>query len=458
MRAFLIMALATLCWGTAQAADHALIMGIGNYQRPSANLPGIDRDVQLAENIARSIGVPAANIHRLLDDQVTVAGLAAALGRLEAGIAPGDRVFLYYSGHGSQVRGSGTQKCVEGMFLHDMRLYPDHELEPALQRLGRKASQLVMFNDSCFSGGAASTRSTRGLEQAVPKFYKGDGESGYTCGQAVNMRRALRGLADEAGQKGSNVIYIAAAREDQVAFATTSGSAATRAWERCLSEPAADSNGSGALDAKELQRCAQQFLNDWGFDQSITVEGNERLPLSLAAMPEQPQAGVSEPAQRSAATLEDIRQAASPAIRVELQAQQRLVIGQDPLDIQVRSNRDGYLYLLHVGSDGKTFNLLFPNQLDGENFLHAGQVLSLPRAHWRVRAAGPVGASQLMAIVSDQPRDFLALNHQEGPFRSAPLDSRLQRNLRVEATGIGSSGSSGLYGASAVLSISEVSH
>lgn len=175
-------------------------------------------------------------------------------------------------------------------------------------------------------------------------------------------------------------------------------------------------------------------------------------------MPEQPQAGVSEPAQRSAATLEDIRQAASPAIRVELQAQQRLVIGQDPLDIQVRSNRDGYLYLLHVGSDGKTFNLLFPNQLDGENFLHAGQVLSLPRAHWRVRAAGPVGASQLMAIVSDQPRDFLALNHQEGPFRSAPLDSRLQRNLRVEATGIGSSGSSGLYGASAVLSISEVSH
>lgn len=440
---------------TAQAADYALLMGVGNYQRPHANLPGIDQDLILARRIALSLGVPEAQIREMRDSQVTLQGMKDALQQLDDRVSTGDRVFIYYTGHGSQRRGTQPQPCMEGMFVHDMRFYADEELEKVLKNLSRKVGQLIMFNDSCFSGGAASTGRTRSMSAAVPKFYKEEVDSTYVCGRAVNMRRNLRSVLDQAGAVGSNVVYVAASRVDQVAFATPQGSVATLAWAQCLGDEKADSNGSGSLDVKELRRCAQHYIDQLGLEQSIAIEGNPDLPLSFAA------ASAMEPtpeeaAQRSAATLEDIRQAASPAIQVVLQANPILRINQDPLDLRVRSNRDGYLYVLQVGSDGQTFNLLFPNQLDQHNRIQADQTLQLPRAHWRIRAGGPPGQSHVLAIVAEQPRDFLAGADASGPFRSAALAVRVQRTLRIEASGLANAPSPGHYGASAVLAISEV--
>ena len=465
-RALLGLALAAAAPSCALAADHALIMGIGVYQQPNANLPGIDKDVRIARRIAQSIGVPAQNIRELSDGQVTRDGVNAALRQLESTVQPGDRVFIYYSGHGAQERGSGgAEKCTEGMFVHDMKMYPDGELEATLGRIAAKAAQLVMFNDSCFSGGAASKSATRSIPGAVPKFFKSVADRpDYTCGQAVNMKNTVRNLVVSAADRGNNFVYVAAAADDEVAMATSNGSAATVAWEACLRNPAADRNGSGALDAAELQACAQREVDRMGHRQTLTTIGNANLPISFAVAGAPP-ATSTEAAQRSAATLEDIRQAASPAIRVELQARRQLVINQDPLDITVRTNRSGYLYLLHVGSDGRTFNLLFPNDLDQNNYIQSGQAVQLPRPHWRVRAGGPVGESHVMAIVSDTKRDFQALGAKEGPFKSAAFGPGLQRNLRVEATGVGASplpaGSNGLtsnavFGASPVVSVREV--
>lgn len=447
------------------AADHALIMGIGVYQQSQANLPGIDKDMQIARRIAQSIGVPAQNIRELSDGQVTREGVHASLRQMEAQVQPGDRVFIYYSGHGAQEQGrSGGEKCVEGMFVHDMKMYPDGELEASLGRLAGKAAQLIMFNDSCFSGGAASKAPTRAIGGAVPKFFKAVADRpDYTCGQAVNMKNTVRNLVVSASTQGNNFVYIAAAADDEVAMATPNGSAATLAWDMCLRNAAADRNASGALDAAELQACAQREVERMGHRQTLTAIGNRQLPISFAAA-SPPPASPTEASQRSAATLEDIRQAASPAIRVELQTRRQLVINQDPLDISVRTNRSGYLYLLHVGSDGRTFNLLFPNDLDQNNYIQAGQALQLPRPHWRVRAGGPAGDSHVMAIVSDTKRDFLSLGSKEGPFKSASFGSGLQRNLRIEATGVGASAAAfqgqapgqGLFGASPVVSVREV--
>jgi hypothetical protein len=457
MRALLLaaaMAAATPTW--VRAADHALIMGIGVYQEPGANLPGIDKDVQIARRIAQSIGVPSQNIRQLSDREVTREGVHAALRQIEQQVQTGDRVFIYYSGHGAQEPGSGSARCTEGMFVHDMQMLPDADLEAALGRIAARTSQLIMFNDSCFSGGAANKATTRAVG-AVPKFFKAVADRpGYTCGEAVNAKNGVRNLIVSAASGGNNFVYIAAAADDEVAMATANGSAATVAWEACLRNPAADLNASGALDADELLACAQQEVNRMGFRQTVTSLGNRNLPISFAAAGSPP-SNDTEASQRSAATLEDIRQAASPAIRVELQTRRQLVINQDPLDITVRSNRSGYLYLLHVGSDGRTFNLLFPNDLDQNHYIQAGATVQLPRPHWRVRAGGPVGESHVMAIVTESKRDFPPLANKEGPFKSAGFGSGLQRTLRVEATGVGTSPGLGAYGASPVVSVREVS-
>ena len=80
-----------------------------------------------------------------------------------------------------------------------------------------------MFNDSCFSGGAANKATTRSVG-AVPKFFKAVADRpNYTCGQAVNMKSGVRNLIASAASGGNNFIYLAASADDEVAMATRNG-------------------------------------------------------------------------------------------------------------------------------------------------------------------------------------------------------------------------------------------
>jgi len=78
----------------------------------------------------------------------------------------------------------------------------------------------------------------------------------------------------------------------------------------------------------------------------------------------------------------------------------------------VRSERDGYLYVLLLGTDPSHFYLLFPNAFDDDNRIRGGMDLTLPRrppgrGAWELAAAGdPPGTNRFIAIVTDQPRDF----------------------------------------------------
>lgn len=83
----------------------------------------------------------------------------------------------------------------------------------------------------------------------------------------------------------------------------------------------------------------------------------------------------------------------------------RVKIGQDSLGFRVVSSSDGYLYLLMVGTDGH-FYRLFPNEIDGENGVQAGEEMVLPRNGWRMVAGGPPGTNHFIVIVSDRPRVY----------------------------------------------------
>lgn len=94
-----------------------------------------------------------------------------------------------------------------------------------------------------------------------------------------------------------------------------------------------------------------------------------------------------------------------------------LVIGQDALEFKVRSDRAGYVYAALAGSDGKALYMLYPNDLDQNNRIEAGQTLSLPASNWRIRASGPAGTDHLLVMVADAPRDLTPLAGQKaGPF------------------------------------------
>lgn len=96
-------------------------------------------------------------------------------------------------------------------------------------------------------------------------------------------------------------------------------------------------------------------------------------------------------------------------------------IGKDRLAFEVRSKREGFVYVFLLSSGGEMF-LLFPNLLDKYNKITAGGALSLPRASWPMDAGGPAGTDQFAVLVSEHERDFSAAGVQnDGVFPVFPL-------------------------------------
>lgn len=305
----------------AHAAAHALILTIDYGNTPHA-LSGIDADKDLAVAMAQRMGIPNRNIILRRNGSLDLAGMKRAFATLEARVAPGDAVFIYYSGHGRQgdkLRpAKGENKCTESLVTSDLRSYPDYQLEAVLNRLAQKARTVLMLNDSCFSGGQAtrplgsSSASTAQIKTILPKAEAanlasaavgsmGANAPGYDCGTAINPLR-LKGFFERmwntltpASASTPNrprtkhlgyrarLLYLAASSDNEYSFATPNGSRATLAWSACLQQ---NPNQSG----NDFLRCAQDRLNGNGPDaspedqpQTINLLGDGSLLMNLAA-------------------------------------------------------------------------------------------------------------------------------------------------------------------------------
>lgn len=422
-----------------RSSAHALILAIGNYGGGIPPLPGVARDVDSAALMARALGVPEANTTVLRDGALTLAGMRAAFDGLEARVMPNDEVFLYYSGHGTRLESADGRaaRCAEALVTADAQAFMDDELRDRLQRLAAKARRLVVFLDACHAGGAT----TRAVSGGNPggnlsgKFWAKSGAD--TCERPSNA--LTRGLqAARPGEGKLNFIHIAAARDDEVALDDSQrGGLATLAWLDCLSGAARDGDGSAGLSVAELAACAQPRIERQAAGNSrfaahhLTLTGNGAMVLTAPA--EAPAAdAMPAPAATEAsavAALADIHANRDDRRLVKLVADKPAYrIKRDRVRFSLTSSHEGYVYLLMVGSDGKSFDLLFPNGKDDRNHILAGETWQLPRPGWAIRAGGPAGRDHLLAVVSDNPRDFAALGMKPaGPFSilaTSPMSAR----------------------------------
>jgi len=98
-----------------------------------------------------------------------------------------------------------------------------------------------------------------------------------------------------------------------------------------------------------------------------------------------------------------------------------VMIDRDRISLRFRAERDGYLYLLLLDTEGKLF-LLFPNGIDGANHYQARQEARLPRTGWSMVATAPAGTNRVLAILSETPRNFGPAGlDASGEFREIPL-------------------------------------
>ena len=481
-----VLACSCLLAATAQAQStptvrntrHALVIGIGEYLDPAVPaLRGIPHDMVSAQRMAAAMAIPAGNIRVLRDQDATADRIRAEITALNARVADGDRVFVYYSGHGTrtfdeQVKQDG---CTEGLLATDGQVLTNVEMGQRLAPLAKRTDKMLVFYDACFSGGVAGapfrTRSLNiGGAVITPKFTRAGAPS--VCSQPSNFRtRSLALVMQQEQALPQNVVHVAASRPDEVSFdSSTQGGFATAGWRDCLLGQAKDLDGSGAITVDEVTRCAQAKVTaglagqPGILGQQMTVVGNGNfVPAWMGAAFAVPAVAVGAASTLPAAAVAAVAPVLGPAVAAapapapapvlsaapapallplpsaqpsrvatpaevlnELHQQrdgsrrvvatvrkQRLKIGSDALELDITPARDGHLYIALAGSDGKSLYLLYPNDLATDNRVKAGQRISLPGPGWDVVAAGPAGIETLLVMVADAPRDLQGLAQEK---------------------------------------------
>jgi hypothetical protein len=145
-------------------------------------------------------------------------------------------------------------------------------------------------------------------------------------------------------------------------------------------------------------------------------------------------------------------------------AQAKVRIGRDRLRFRVSSSKSGYVYVMMLGTDREHFYLLFPNDIDRKNQIASGGEIDLPRPGWAMVAGGPPGTNHLIAVVTENPRDFAEAGLVKvGHFAAFPLEMGQGKALSETQSPFlgkvvcsdGSSNCASAYGA-AVFTIEEV--
>ena len=303
----------------AAAEDRALFVGVGAYQNGINPLPGIDMDVENMKVVARKLGFTDAQMKTLMDKDATHDAIHKSIvAWLTDGVSAKDRVFFYYSGHGTRVRdqdGDEADGFDEAIVPVDTRrgengpenLMLDDELGPLLAAI--PAGRVYAFIDACHSG--TLTRSMGG--DLVGKFVKLDD------GFADDDPRVGKALEDGAVADGevskstsTHLVMVTAANEKQQAQATRGGSLFTLGVLDAVDKAQA---GHRPLTANEIQETSAKYIADdltkRGRPQLIhtpTVDGNPDLasadvfkavavaPTPTAARPATTSAPASAPA------------------------------------------------------------------------------------------------------------------------------------------------------------------
>jgi Caspase domain/Domain of unknown function (DUF4384) len=447
LRDFLILA---AIWVTAAHADgnyappqlsnHALIITVSEYQK--SPLPGVLTDRKLGIELAQRLGVPPENIVQLSEQQVTRDGLKQAFADMNQTIMPGDKLYVYFSGHGARFFSKATGQCTESLVMQDMHVVTNTEFAGMIRPLSAKTDKTIVMLDSCHSGGVAAAAGSRSLASQFRPKYSPEASSPQ-CSLAVNLGSYSFNRGLDLHTTDHNMVILAAARNNEVAWDTSKGGAMTYNFEQCLAGGATDSDHSGSLSMQELTDCVQARLNktqEVSALQHPTLAGNTGLVPVLSDSGAGANAATAVPGSSTAPSVPNVP-SSPPSAGIDTLASMNDIFGQRDdrwevsaklqtptlkiganLNLTVHSQREGFVYLFYRGTQPDSFYLLFPNQLDAANAIKANQDLQLPRQDWNVTALGPKGTDHLMVMVTETPRDFSTLAlpaeyvSKSGPF------------------------------------------
>jgi hypothetical protein len=284
----------------ARPTSHALLIGIGKYSPPSGaalppagpghksdsrfaqgatwpDLHGPSTDVDAMQELLK-VKYGFTDIRELKDDQATAKGIRDAISQVIADTQKGDRVVIYYSGHGSQRLDSTTTKdnhrdqtIVPADAWKGVKDIRDKELAILFDQIVYdKQAHLTAIFDSCNSGTMA-----RGVTESVARWLPYDDDDVAKEPGAIT-EADLKGRIPQQG----DAIILAAAGPTQSAVEakypedSKVHGAFTRALIRVLQQ------NSQALSAVDVVSAVSSMLHADPLDfQQPSVEGQGQESL-----------------------------------------------------------------------------------------------------------------------------------------------------------------------------------
>lgn len=372
--------------GTSHARKRALLIGVGTYEN-GVLLPGVDKDIQNMCEALQIMGFKENDIQILSDKEATLGNIKFFIHNwLINGILPEDRVLLYFSGHGSQVKdlnGDEADGVDEVLLPYDATVkngslenaFVDDDFRTTIEKI--PSNEIFVLLDACHSGTATRTVSDKDGGY-VSKFfyYEGMPEKG---GDFLSGEDAF----------DDTCIALSACRDHEEALSNAKGSLLTRSILNTLHE--ADFYGK-SVSMNQLKEKGDAFisgkLSKTTKRQHPQISGAKHLAeLNLV------------PGKQVESLRYRIEKAAgNPAFEIEMDVKSRYRLNEE-FHLSVKAPKDGYLNILNMDASFKDAVILFPNKLHPENKIKKGEVLKIPESSaFTLYAKPPVGKNMIVAF------------------------------------------------------------
>ena len=403
-----VAALALLVVNPVLAGSKALLIGVGKYDLPNNDLPGIDLDIENMKHVSKIMGFAPNEVKVLFDDQATYAGVKAALATwLRDGVGPDDKVLIYFSGHGTRVpdpRPNASSPIDDALVMHDVKtarvnghatltnVLLGYEFGEALAQIPSK--HILVLVDACHSGTA-----TRTLSLGNHRLGEGKGAVKYFHWDGAPTGTATRGLHIKSGKE--NYAAVSAARDDEFAIATEHGGLFTLAVLDTIDEA---SRSAKRPTVSDLQAATTVYIEKHTDEQSRhhpVADGNKQLidsPLPLV-----PLRNGNGP---TWVALEALAKKGEPLV-VKAGASE-LKLG-DEIVLSAVVPRSGFLNVVAIDSQDRA-TVLYPNQFSPSNDVVASTFqFPTPSMAFVLRATEPVGPTLVVAFLTDKKVNLLDL-------------------------------------------------
>lgn len=441
---------AWLAPGLAAAADKALLIGVGEYADPRHDLPGIDIDLRIMHGVARQMGYAEENIRQLRHAQVTAESVTRAMREwLGRGVEADDRVLIYYSGHGSQVRdrdGDERDGYDEVLSLYNLAVgaadmvgvLRDDDFAALLAEIPSRRVTVVV--DACCSGTAVRSHTLT--------------RSAYGGTEFVVKSRGCRSTADAAGagfatgQPLDGVVFLSAAQDGEESLATARGSLFTLALQQAVRE--GRHRSAEELLAATRQNLAQSVPASHRFRPNLI--GDPALLADKGLFQASPSSTAAAPALGWQQWSSLVKLAEPLAVQP---SRERYTIGQQ-LELELELPEAGYLNIVAVNPDDQVV-VLFPNEFQPDNRVGEGQ-LQLPGEGYSWDAGEPLGDSLIVSLFSREPVNLFAGSHQrdaEGRARGVFLRPETADAEALRQLAQGEGNDAALRASALVLSVCE---